>query len=686
MQCSGCGNHYPDGMTACPACGRSAPARLETAPGAPLPDALQTTAAASSVVLTGGGAAGTVVDNKYVIERVLGEGGMGIVYLAKDKNIGVDVVLKAIRAELAHRPDVRERTLSEGQALARIDHPNVVRFNAVIVEGGMLWLVMQYIEGESLEARIQRLAAAGQHLPLDEALRIFKQVCQGVAAAHKEGLIHRDLKPANILLRGKDGVAKVSDFGIAKTEGDAREGKGVTKGIVGSLWYMSPEQVRGRRDLDKRVDIYALGVVLYEMLTGRVPFDADSQFEVMRLHAEQPLPSVSLQRGDVPPQVDQIIQRATAKDRDHRFPSCEELLAAVEQVPLGPAPAAWLQRPQTAAAMMPAGFGMPPGPSGPTAAAWPTGPLPGNHPGVAVPGSMAAMHAASQHAGPPAGTPPQKTVVGGPFGGAQQQGGYPPAPQGGYPPAPQGGYPPPPHGTLGPATTTGAQALPPMLYAPPPPRQQPTASKLPMILVGAGVLVMVVFVVAYKLTSSDDDSPRRLATSAGKTPETAVPPPPPPNVSATPTSKLESMAGRWKVKDGTKQLDAVMSGGALEFRVIDPKQFSGADYRPGDARFVLRPAAGEDAFAIEDHLRPLPPQGFKYDDSSRSTCQVLLESVQGKPMRARFDGTRLDVDLGTIAPEPANFTVIENTHSVSSCRGLADLKVNRVGATLVRGN
>ena len=158
--------------------------------------------------------------------------------------------------------------------------------------GTSLWLVMQYIDGESLEHDASRGYAERAPARCRSPRRSRSSARSPPASAPRtrEGVIHRDLKPANILIRSKDGVAKVTDFGIAKVEADARAGRGQTKGIIGSLWYMSPEQVTGRRDLDKRVDIYALGIVLYEMLVGRVPFDAESDYEIMRLHAEAPMP------------------------------------------------------------------------------------------------------------------------------------------------------------------------------------------------------------------------------------------------------------------------------------------------------------------------------------------------------------------------------------------------------------
>jgi serine/threonine-protein kinase len=274
---------------------------------------------------------GATVDNKYLVERPLGEGGMGVVWLARDVHTDMLVVLKAIRDEYAHRKDFRDRILAEGRALARIDHPNVVRLNAVVADADTLCLVMQYVEGDPLDKRIERHLQEGVPMPVNEALRIFRQIVQGVAAAHHEGIIHRDLKPANVLVRAKDGMVKVTDFGIAKAEQEAREGKGQTQGTIGSAHYMAPEQCTGRRDLDKRVDIYALGIVLFELVTGRLPYDGDSQYEVMKQHVESPVPSLAGVRPDAPAWLDAVLQRCCAKNRDDRYASCEDLLKALDR-------------------------------------------------------------------------------------------------------------------------------------------------------------------------------------------------------------------------------------------------------------------------------------------------------------------------------------------------------------------
>jgi serine/threonine protein kinase len=308
----------------------------KTVPGAPDPDALATPAPrpADAAAAKRGDAdvlpRGTMVDGKYAVDRVLGAGGMGVVYLARDVHTGIEVVLKAIRPHLAHRGDIRERVITEGRALAQIDHPNVVHLKAVVAAPNGLFLVMPFIDGESLDKTLKRAAAKGEKIAVNEALRLFRMILAGVGAAHGEGVIHRDLKPANVLLRKKDGVAKVTDFGIAKGEEQARAGQGQTKGVIGSLWYMSPEQVQGKRDLDKRVDIYSLGVVLFELLTGHVPFQGDSSYDIMKAHVDQPMPKVRSERADVPAWIDDLLAKACAKSRDDRFPTCEAFLEALD--------------------------------------------------------------------------------------------------------------------------------------------------------------------------------------------------------------------------------------------------------------------------------------------------------------------------------------------------------------------
>ncbi|MBI2396128.1 MAG: protein kinase [Deltaproteobacteria bacterium] len=345
VACPRCHQQNYSTATQCAYCGSPL-----TAPAAPpgVPHGFASTNAPGFAAgpVTGGGAGpevagqasgqpqvGQLIDRKYKVERVLGEGGMGVVFVAHDVNADHKVVIKSIRPEFANRGDFRERTMAEGRALAKIDHQNVVRFYSIVnsPETGELYIVMQFIDGESLDRTLEKANAAGQKLPIPEIIRIFKMALDGVGAAHKEGMMHRDLKPANIIVRAKDGVAKVMDFGIAKAEGQT---KGPTQagGIVGSLWYMAPEQIKGAKDLDKRLDVYAMGIVLYELVTGVVPFDGETEYDIMTKHMSEPVPSVRLLRPDAPAWIDDLIAKATQKDRANRFQSCEEFRAAIDQL------------------------------------------------------------------------------------------------------------------------------------------------------------------------------------------------------------------------------------------------------------------------------------------------------------------------------------------------------------------
>ena len=619
--CPSCGKPRNANARFCATCGLAVVPVGSAAPTGALLDALRPTAESTPLEHPGGLAPGTIIDNKYVVSRVLGEGGMGIVYLARDRNIGVDVVLKAVRAELAHRADVRERTLSEGQALARIDHPNVVRFNAVIVEGPSLWLVMQYIEGESLEARLERLNHEGRRMPLAEALSIFKQVVEGVAAAHREGLIHRDLKPGNVLLRAKDGVAKVSDFGIAKTQGDALEGKGVTRGIIGSLYYMSPEQVLGRRDLDKRVDLYALGILLYEMLIGRVPFDAESEFELMRLQAEAPMPLIATQRADIPPTLDALVGTLTEKDRDRRFGSCEALLAALATFESAtPAPGA-----------VAAGRGhtvMTPAP--PFASAAPHTFRAAN----TTTGGQALSH-----------TPlPYPEVH--PFAHAE----------------------PPPH-ARGPSEVI-------------PPTQTRSRRGLAIGLGSMAVAGAVGFFVfnsdfAEQPSSASPNGTSRPASSASAQPSaesTARA-----GSDGNSTEALKKLVGAWRTVDTKRDLDAVLVDATVEFRVVDAAQFEANSYRAGDVRFRLAVSRDNPGmFAVIDQPRVVPPTDYTIGNEAWPTCVATIEAVNGAPLKARVAGETLEVEFANFVPKMSNFTL--QARRITSCVGLDALPISRLPA------
>lgn len=709
-KCEACKHDVPDDAAFCGACGRTMPARHNTVPGEPLgvPPRVEHTVDepgdGSGTELTDDSATlpvGSIVDRKYAIVRVLGQGGMGVVYLARDVHTDLEVVIKAVRRELAHRPDLRARMLAEGRALAQIDHPNVVRLNSVVAQAEDLWLVMQYIDGETLDKIIASHKPHG--MPMGKAVGIFRQIVAGVGAANKEGVIHRDLKPANVIVRKKDGVAKVMDFGIAKLPN--KPDGAITKGVIGSLWYMSPEQVKGRRDLDERVDVYALGILLYQMVVGKVPFNGPSEYDIMKLQAEAPMPYARAVRSDLPMELDQIIQKATQKERDARFANCEELLDAIEDhaaiLGLTFQKNSGVLRlsadasggfPRVAAQLHPP---VPPPPTAPDADAKPvpkTTPqeelekpaasIPpeerASHPGGITAedevapvetGEVALEEPKSDPAAPaevdaaPADAAPAEAAPASPVEGLATD--APPEKQE-EPPA---------------ASPPAMEARPPVAE---PKRSRAWIAILVAILVlgGAGAGA-----VAAGLAPNPFEAPPPPKRKPKPPPTFVAPPPPAPTPTVTaapkPKSPLEPLVGSWV--GNKRELEAVLDGDVLEFRVKTPAQFAPQDYEAGEARFAIRATSEPNVFTVEDRIRPIPPEGKTYDPRSRATCQDALTQVAGEPLRARLDGTKLSVDFAQIQPAEANFVVEPATNKITSCVGLSDLKATKsVKAELTR--
>ena len=219
----------------------------------------------------------------YKIEQKLGEGGMGEVYRGVDMMLEREVAIKFLRPELASQPQVVERFRSEAVTLAKLNHPNVATLYRFMRQGDSFIMVIEFVRGKTLDHYIQQSGA----IPADKSVPIFCQVLDGIQHAHEFGIIHRDIKPANMMLTEK-GTLKVLDFGIARILGTARMTR--QGNIIGTIEYMSPEQVRGM-ETDERSDIYSLGMLLYEMLTGRCPFEIQNEFELMKAQIEHyPLP------------------------------------------------------------------------------------------------------------------------------------------------------------------------------------------------------------------------------------------------------------------------------------------------------------------------------------------------------------------------------------------------------------
>jgi serine/threonine protein kinase len=270
---------------------------------------------------------GDLIDHYRVLELV-GRGAMGVVYKALDVNLDRLVAIKVMSVEARNDPDFVERFRQEARMQAALNHPNVALLFDYFIHDGAPVAVMEFIDGESLEQLIRRRGA----VPAHEAIPIFRQALHGVAAAHRAGIVHRDLKPSNLMVTKNDGI-KVMDFGIAKRQGVTGATK-VSSTSIGSPLYMAPEQILGRA-VDCRTDVYALGITLYELLSGQRPFNARGKAEYLVLDAhvnELPEPPTVYRYGIPQPIVDAVM-RSLAKEPDARFQSAEEFMRALPDVP-----------------------------------------------------------------------------------------------------------------------------------------------------------------------------------------------------------------------------------------------------------------------------------------------------------------------------------------------------------------
>ncbi len=268
---------------------------------------------------------------RYRILRTLGQGGMGVVYQAEDVRLKRFVALKFLSSAIAARPQARSRFLREAQAAASLDDPHVCTLYEAGEEGGRAYIAMAFIDGPTLKERIAR-----ERLPIDDTLSIARDIASGLAAAHARGVVHRDIKPGNVLLAGPR-LAKITDFGLARIEGATRST--ATAGAAGTPAYMSPEQAQGL-PTDHRTDIWSLGCVIYEMLTGRSPFATSSGqvdvFAIVHGHA----PGVTAFRPDVPATLAAVVDRCLRTDLRARYQSASDVLADLERVSAGDTPAA----------------------------------------------------------------------------------------------------------------------------------------------------------------------------------------------------------------------------------------------------------------------------------------------------------------------------------------------------------
>lgn len=258
----------------------------------------------------------------YRIEAQLGEGGMGVVYRAVDLTLDRPVAVKMLAADLARNASLQERFQAEAKAQAHLNHTNIATLYSFVQVEDTSFIVMEYVDGETFEAMVRR-----GPIPPEKAIPLFRQALAGLGFAHRMGIIHRDIKPGNLMVN-RHGIVKVLDFGLAKVLGAQRMTRSGVR--VGSVFYMSPEQVRNE-PLDARSDVYSLGVTLYEMFSGQVPFSGDSDYQVMFDHVNLAPPSLRPHYPHISPGVEMVVLKALEKDPGRRFQNVEEFGAALDR-------------------------------------------------------------------------------------------------------------------------------------------------------------------------------------------------------------------------------------------------------------------------------------------------------------------------------------------------------------------
>ncbi len=267
---------------------------------------------------------------KYEIIERIGRGGMAEVYRAYNANLDRYEAIKVLHSFLADAPEFKTRFEKEARNIARLKHPHIVQvydFN-FDPDTGSYYMVMELIEGGTLKDRLQELAKNGEVMPLGEALRYIRESADALSYAHKQGMIHRDVKPANLMV-DRDGRIVLTDFGIAKIVTGPQFT--VTGGMVGTPAYMSPEQGMGEPG-DERSDLYSLGVILYELLTGKPPYSADTPLALILKHVNSPIPSACENNPRLPPFVDEVINKLLAKDPAERYQNADELIADLQEL------------------------------------------------------------------------------------------------------------------------------------------------------------------------------------------------------------------------------------------------------------------------------------------------------------------------------------------------------------------
>src|SRR6188472_2835590 len=263
------------------------------------------------------------LNGRYRLDAQIGSGGMSTVYRAFDSTLERRVAVKLMHREIAADTDQLERFRREARSVAQLSHPHIVGVIDAGEEDGRPYIVFEYVEGETLKDRIRRMG----RLPVDEAIAYAIEIARALGAAHARHIVHRDVKPQNVLI-DEEGSAKVTDFGIARSLDDD-EGLTADGRVLGTTDYVSPEQALGH-DVNGQSDIYSLGVVLYEMLTGDVPFHGENQVSVAMKHVREDLPDVAVRRPEISASLGSVLDRMTDKDLARRYPDAQSLVTDLE--------------------------------------------------------------------------------------------------------------------------------------------------------------------------------------------------------------------------------------------------------------------------------------------------------------------------------------------------------------------